>query len=220
MNIDPEDMISESEIERYYTTREVLPESYMAALDMPERLTDHPCYWVWANMKRRCENKSHKSYKNYGGRGIDICEEWSSSSFNFIHWSIMNGWDKGLELDRKDNNKGYYPDNCRYIDKATNRRNTQLLSRANTSGYRGVSYCSVMKKWRARANNCEAEITIGYSDDKVVAAIMRDKYVLDMGLDLPLNFSDNMDQYTPSIDQPLSPEKEAELEEWIKQIPF
>lgn len=75
------------------------------------------------NMKRRCYNKEYKDYHNYGGRGIDICSEWLEDRLEFINWSHANGYHPDLELDRIDNNKGYSPDNCRYVDRITNRNN-------------------------------------------------------------------------------------------------
>lgn len=73
-------------------------------------------YITYHGMHSRCERKSHPSYKNYGGRGIAVCPEWSGRDgfFNFKKWAINNGWVKGLSLDRIDNEKGYYPNNCRF----------------------------------------------------------------------------------------------------------
>lgn len=208
--------MSEQKIEHDYrlhgdNMNEVYPSEYDAALDMPENLTDHPCYWVWANMKRRCSNKNHKAYRNYGGRGITVCDEWYQSSWKFIHWSIMNGWEKGLELDRIDNDKGYCPDNCRYIDKKTNRRNTQLLSRANTSGFRGVRFHKLANKWHARGKYDGKEFSAGYADTALDAAILRDRYVVENNLDLPLNFADHQEHLD-------APEIKTELEQWLDNV--
>lgn len=90
-------------------------------------LTYHPLYSVWLNMKNRCYNENVDSYKNYGGRGITMCKEWLGSFRTFYDWSIENGWQKGLEIDRRENNGPYEPSNCRYVtckENARNRRNT------------------------------------------------------------------------------------------------
>lgn len=80
------------------------------------RINEDELYICYRGMRNRCEVKSHPSYKNYGGRGIKVCEQWSGKDgfFNFKKWAMSNGWAKGLSLDRLDNDKGYCPDNCRF----------------------------------------------------------------------------------------------------------
>lgn len=84
------------------------------------KIVEDELYICYRGMRNRCEVKSHPSYPNYGGRGIRVCEEWLGKDgfFNFKKWSTSNGWNKGLSLDRIDNNKGYCPDNCRFVTKA------------------------------------------------------------------------------------------------------
>ena len=80
---------------------------------------------VWSSMKKRCYNKTAINYKRYGGCGITVCIEWKDNVLNFYNWALNNGWEKGLQLDRIDNSKGYSPDNCRFVtakENANNRR--------------------------------------------------------------------------------------------------
>lgn len=79
---------------------------------------DHKLWRIWWGMKQRCYKKTSKMYKDYGARGITICEEWLVSYEVFYEWSINNGYGKGLSIDRIDNNKGYSPDNCRWVDQS------------------------------------------------------------------------------------------------------
>lgn len=90
-------------------------------------------------MRQRCRNKNNINYKNYGGRGIDICEDWDNP-INFFSWSDKNGWIEGvnLSIDRIDNDKGYSPENCRWTDRVTQQHNRRA-SILNTSGVIGVS---------------------------------------------------------------------------------
>ena len=83
----------------------------------------HRLYGVWRGIKQRCYYDKHVNYKNYGGRGIDVCSEWKDSFEVFYNWSIDNGYKKGLEIDRIDNYKGYSPVNCRYVTKEENNNN-------------------------------------------------------------------------------------------------
>ncbi len=82
-------------------------------------------YKKWLKIKERCLNKKDISYKNYGGRGITICPEWTDSYIAFRDWSLNNGYQEGLEIDRIDNNGNYEPKNCHFITKTENLRNTR-----------------------------------------------------------------------------------------------
>lgn len=86
-------------------------------------------YGVWASMKSRCNNKSHSLYKNYGGRGISVCKEWDDYKA-FMEWSLNNGYVEGnnrtdCSIDRVDVNRGYSPDNCRWVSAKEQLNNTR-----------------------------------------------------------------------------------------------
>jgi len=86
-------------------------------------LYSNPLYVVWRNMLDRCYNKKNISYKNYGGRGISVCDEWRKSVVPFHKWCVDNGWEKGLQLDRINNDGNYEPSNCRCVSPKENMRN-------------------------------------------------------------------------------------------------
>ena len=68
---------------------------------------------IWHGMKARCYNSNHKSYDYYGGRGIKVCDSWKNSFENFRDWSLNNGYQKELSIERKDVNGNYEPENCK-----------------------------------------------------------------------------------------------------------
>ncbi len=76
-------------------------------------------------MTERCWGENSTSYENYGGRGITVCKSWRNFD-NFAKWALENGFDEKLDLDRIDNSKGYYPENCRFITHTENMRNTRV----------------------------------------------------------------------------------------------
>lgn len=78
-------------------------------------------YSRWSNIKARCYNPNHKDYKNYGGRGIIMCEQWKDYN-TFVDWHIDN-YIEGYEIDRVDNNGNYEPSNCRFVTKTENLNN-------------------------------------------------------------------------------------------------
>jgi len=89
---------------------------------------------VYRKMIARCYDEKHNGYSNYGGRWIIVCDEWKSDRCAFFKWAQLHGYTKNLTLDRKDNNKGYYPDNCRFVsrqDQMNNRRNTRFVTVGN-----------------------------------------------------------------------------------------
>ena len=83
-------------------------------------------YWAWKSMKQRTQNPKCRAYRNYGGRGISVCKDWIKFEL-FCEWALSHGWRKGLDLDRKDNNGDYTPENCHWTTRKrniNNRRNT------------------------------------------------------------------------------------------------
>lgn len=81
-------------------------------------------YSIWSGMLKRCNNNNCRAYKNYGGRGIKVCDEWRGFPI-FQKWALENKYTDLLSIDRVDNDSDYRPDNCRWAtakQQANNRR--------------------------------------------------------------------------------------------------
>ena len=81
-------------------------------------------YYVWKDIKNRCYRESMENYKWYGKKGITMCDTWINDAVSFIEWCKSHGYKEGLQIDRIDNDKGYCPDNCRFVTCKENLRNT------------------------------------------------------------------------------------------------
>lgn len=86
---------------------------------------------IWCNMKTRCYNKNCTKYKDYGGRGILVCNDWKNCFENFANWARENGYKDNLTLDRIDNDSGYCPMNCRWTTNAQQSRNQRTNNKYN-----------------------------------------------------------------------------------------
>ncbi|MBP5422145.1 MAG: hypothetical protein J6Y78_06880 [Paludibacteraceae bacterium] len=80
-------------------------------------------YGIWAGIKDRCCNPNSKYWRRYGERGITVCPEWINDYVAFHEWSLANGYSDNLTLDRRDNDKGYSPDNCRWVSYSVQENN-------------------------------------------------------------------------------------------------
>ncbi len=161
--------------------------SHCKELHTTHAMTKHPMYSSWANLKKRCVNPNDTRYIDYGGRGITICEEWLTF-INFCN-DMKDTWQEGLSIDRIENDKGYYKENCRWatdLQQAHNKR----IQKSNTSGYVGVFFKKnhTVNKWGANAAYDGKRIHIGYFATALEAAIERDKYVKEHCLPNKLNF--------------------------------
>lgn len=148
----------------------------------------HPLYSVWANMKARCYNSNRKRYKDWGGRNIKVCNEWINDPEIFITWALKNGWKKKLLIDRINNDGDYESNNCRFIDAGLSNRNTRLLRLDNISGYRGVSWDKVNKKWRVSISINNKHKHLGYFNSPKLAALHYDVEVFLLNDNRPMNF--------------------------------
>lgn len=127
-------------------------------------------YRTWANIKARCYNENNKSYVNYGYRGIKMCDEWKNDFSTFRDWSINNGYNDNLSIDRIDNNGDYTPENCRWTTtnvQQNNKRSNHIVI-YNGKQYTVANLCKVLNIPYGRTLD---RINAGYTIEEAVQNI-------------------------------------------------
>lgn len=123
-------------------------------------------YAVWDHMKQRCFNPHNRSYPDYGGRGITVCDEWQSFE-PFCEWAVANGYRDDLTLDRHDNDGNYCPQNCRWVGRKTqqnNRRNSIYI----TANGKNLPCAEWARLTGIPKNTIRGRLKMGWSEEKAV----------------------------------------------------
>ena len=141
-------------------------------------LSKHSLYSRWKSIKGRCYTESHTSYPYYGAIGIRVCPEWRHSFPAFLSWCLRNGWQTGLEIDRKDNKGDYCPQNCHFVSHRDNVLNQRLLRITNKSGYQGVGCHNETGRFTSYITINKKQQYLGFFATAKEAAIVRDKYII------------------------------------------
>ena len=142
-------------------------------------------YSIWKSMVRRCSDATDKSY---GARGIGVCHDWMDTR-KFHQWAFANGYADHLTIDRIDVNKGYSPENCRWVSKSKQTENVRVLTSSNRSGYRGVSKKHGRNVWLARIKIDGKIFHLGHHKDPVSAALAHDRFIAERDIKRPMNFN-------------------------------
>ncbi len=145
-------------------------------------------YRIYINIKTRCYNKNSTFYSIYGGRGINMCKEWLHSKKAFLKWSLENGYRDNLQIDRIDNNKGYYPLNCRWADSSTQNSNKRK-QKGTINKYIGVQRDSRDGYFYASITFKYVSTFIGRFNTAQEAAAARDEYIINNNLPHTLNIN-------------------------------
>lgn len=102
-------------------------------------------YSIWRSIKKRCYDPKNPSYKYYGLKGIEMCDEWRNDYMSFRNWALSSGYKDGLTIDRKNNSLGYFPNNCKwstYLEQENHRSNNHKVT-YNGVGLNVSQWCAI-----------------------------------------------------------------------------
>jgi hypothetical protein len=119
-------------------------------------------YAVWKTMRQRCKAKSGINYKHYSSKGVQVCPEWENFE-TFYSWAMSNGYQDGLEIDRKDVEGNYCPENCRWVTHMINADNRRSVFHYE---YEGKTY-----------NAKELSLLFGYCNDYISCNLRQGKSI-------------------------------------------
>lgn len=130
-----------------------------------------PEWFIWRSMRNRCSNPKHPSYKNYGGRGITVCDRWEESFINFYE-DMGARPSKDHSLDRINNNLGYNKENCRWATDKEQRRNTRRNIFLTLDG-KTMCLEDWAKQLKIKPDTLKKRIDSGWSDERVLTTLKR-----------------------------------------------
>lgn len=132
---------------------------------------------IWESMHERCEYQRHPHFKDYGGRGIKVCEAWDSY-LPFAKWAMKNGYSQDLTIDRIDGNKGYCPSNCRWVTQKEQQNNKRSNHKIKYNGeIRNLSEWADM--YGIGRTTLRERLKCGWSIEKALSTPVR-QYSADM----------------------------------------
>lgn len=134
------------------------------------KMTGSRLYHTWNQLKGRCYNKSNNCYYRYGGRGIQVCDEWRNDFESFYNWSIQNGYNENLTIDRINNNGNYEPNNCRWATNKTQCRNRRTNVIVHYGG-RDITLIELSEIVGLKYTTLHARYQKGYSIDDMIKPI-------------------------------------------------
>lgn len=148
-------------------------------------LSKHPLFRIFNGMKQRCYNKSNQDYCYYGADGVTISADWLNDFKLFYDWSIENGWEHGLTIDRIESTGMYEPTNCRFITIQEQQKNRRLIFRSNTTGHSGVYPGN--RAYVAQVCFDNKQVYVGTYATIELASMARDEFILKNNIKKKLN---------------------------------
>ena len=129
-------------------------------------MTNTKLYRIYKGMKDRCYNPNCSNYNRYGGRGIEICDEWLNDKTLFFKWALDNGYEEGLSIERINVNGGYSPDNCCWIEisQQCDNKRQNIMIRINGEIHNATYWA---KKYNVSPNRVRRGYKLGWSIEKI-----------------------------------------------------
>lgn len=146
----------------------------IAQMNKTYGMSNSRLHYAWGNMKSRCYNPNNRFFKRYGGRGITVCEEWRDSFTAFVDWAMENGYRDNLTIDRIDNNKGYSPNNCRWVT-AKVQANNRSTSKVYVIDGTAKSISEWCERYTKKKSTVAYRLNAGWTIEEALELVPRKK---------------------------------------------
>lgn len=131
--------------------------------------TKHPLFKVHVNIRKRCDDPKDKSYANYGGRGIYLCPDWYDFKI-FYDWAMANGYEKGLTIERNENDGPYAPWNCSWATRKVQANNRRVCVMVSYLG-QNMTVTQAAEKSGISRGTLRNRVKKGYPSDKLFESV-------------------------------------------------
>lgn len=134
-------------------------------------------YGIWKSMKKRCHNPNSYDFNNYGAKGVVVCDEWRSDFMNFYNWSMVNGYQEDLSIDRINGLGNYEPCNCRWVTMKVQQNNKTNMPKKKTAIINGVELTleECAEKYNINYYTIRTRYSIGKRDKELVEPLKRNR---------------------------------------------
>lgn len=133
-------------------------------------------YMIWKGMKSRCSNPNRRDYQYYGGKGIQVYQDWANSFNAFLKWALLSGYRDGLTIERLDVSIGYFPNNCAWIPKSQ-----QNLNKSSTTMLTAWGITRSLQEWallyHISPKRLDARIRLGWSSEDALVTPKNGRYI-------------------------------------------
>lgn len=126
-------------------------------------------YRIWCGMLSRCNYKQHRGYSYYGGRGVTVCDKWKDF-VEFKSWAIHNGYEDNKTIDRKDNDKNYSPENCKWSTRSEQDYNRTVTIICTIKG-ENLNTKQVFEKYGISKKILYYRISRGMTDEDLIKSV-------------------------------------------------
>jgi hypothetical protein len=134
-------------------------------------------YGIWKSMKKRCHNPNSYDFNHYGAKGVMVCDEWRSNFMSFYNWSMANGYQEDLSIDRINGLGNYEPCNCRWVTMSVQQNNKPNMPKKPTAIINGIELTleECAEKYNINYYTIRTRYHVGKRGEELIEPLKRNK---------------------------------------------